>query len=195
MSTKRARLYDVFALITVMIVILLDQWTKQLVVKRFRLGDVVPFPILGHNVVFEYTQNSGAAFSMLKGNALLALFIMIAVGVVGYLYSRIWQTGSLISKLIFGLIIGGALGNLFDRVIHGGFVVDFISFRLPEIGFYFAIFNVADACISIGVALLFILVLFDGLVRTNGATKKHDTAHQSTASQEPTYPVNQEEIS
>ncbi len=203
MSAKRARLYDAFALLTVIVIVILDQWTKQLVVERFRLEKVVPFPFLGHNLAFEYTQNSGAAFSMLKGNALLALFILAAMGIVGYFYSRIWNTGTLIYKLVFALIIGGALGNLVDRVIHGGYVVDFISFRIPEIGFYFAIFNVADACISMGVFLLFVLLIFSGKDRIYGIPQEDNTAQQSTTDQEPTYSkpeedllvVSQEEIS
>jgi signal peptidase II len=202
-SAKRARLYDAFTLLTVIVIAILDQWTKQLVVERLSLEKVVPFPFLGHNLAFEYTQNSGAAFSMLKGNALLALFILAAIGVVGYFYSRMWNTGPLIYKLVFGLIIGGALGNLVDRVIHGGYVVDFISFRIPEIGFYFAIFNVADASISIGVFLLFVLLLFGGRDRIYGVPQENDTNQQATANQEPTYcepeedflAVNQEEVS
>lgn len=185
MSVKRARLYDAFALLTVFIIVLIDQWTKHLVVEKLSLEKVVPFPILGHNLVFDYTQNSGAAFSMLKGNALLALFIIAAVGIVGYFYSRIWNTGTLSYKLVFGLIIGGALGNLLDRVIHGGYVVDFVSFRIPEIGFYFAIFNVADASISIGVFLLFVLLLFGGRgARAYGAIEAGDTTQQLTVNQE-----------
>ncbi|HEY4036291.1 MAG TPA: signal peptidase II [Ktedonobacteraceae bacterium] len=196
MSAKRARLYDAFALLTVFIIVLLDQWTKHLVVEKLSLEKVVPFPIFGHNLVFDYTQNSGAAFSMLKGNALLALFIIAAVGIVGYFYSRIWNTGTLSYKLVFGLIIGGALGNLLDRVIHGGYVVDFVSFRVPEVGFYFAIFNVADASISIGVFLLFVLLLFGGRGdRLHSASEEDDTTQQSTPAQEPTYTVNQKETS
>lgn len=208
MSAKRARLYDAFALLTVFIIVLLDQWTKHLVVENLSLEKVVPFPFLGHNLVFDYTQNSGAAFSMLKGNALLALFIIAAVGIVGYFYSRIWNTGTLSYKLAFGLIIGGALGNLLDRVIHGGYVVDFISFRIPEVDFNFAIFNVADASISIGVFLLFVLLLFgsrgdrmhsategDDTTQQATATEEDDTTQQATANQEPTYTVNQKETS
>ena len=187
MSAKRARFYDAFALLTVFIIVLLDQWTKHLVVENLSLEKIVPFPIFGHNLVFDYTQNSGAAFSMLKGNALLALFIIVAVGIVGYFYSRIWNSGPLSYKLVFAMIIGGALGNLFDRFTHGGYVVDFISFRIPEIGFYFAIFNVADASICMGVFLLFLLVLFDSVSRTNAVAQENDTTQQPTANQEPTH--------
>jgi signal peptidase II len=72
------------------------------------------------------------------------------------------NTGPLAYKVVFGLIIGGALGNLIDRAHNSGYVVDFISFRIPQINYYFAIFNVADACITVGVFLLFLLVLSGG---------------------------------
>ena len=186
MSAKRARLYDAFALLIVIISVLLDQWTKHLVVQKLTMGKVVPFPILGHYLAFEYTKNSGVAFSMLRGNDLLPVFILIAVGVVVYFYSRIYNSGPLSYKLVFGLIIGGALGNnLVDRVIHGGYVIDFISFRIPGIHFYFAIFNIADASISIGVLLLFILAVFGSMDRKNADSKSNDEVQESATDQEP----------
>ncbi|GHO85923.1 signal peptidase II [Dictyobacter formicarum] len=166
MPLKRARLYDILALCTAIIAIVLDQWSKALVVRNMTVGSEIPFPIFGHNLVFDYIHNSGAAFGMLSGgngSIVLAILIAVAILVVGYLYSRMLNTGSLAYKLVFGLILGGAFGNLIDRLVHSGYVVDFVSFRIPEINYYFAIFNVADACISVGVALLFIMVLFGGL--------------------------------
>jgi len=170
---KPVRLYDAFALLTIIIAIVVDQWTKLMVVQTIPLESQRPFPIFGHNLYFWYIQNSGAAFSTLsggKGSILLAVLIAIAIIVVGYLYFRMWNTGSLLYKLVFGLILGGAFSNLIDRIQHSGYVVDFISFRIPEWNFYFAIFNVADACISVGVVLLFILVLFGGM--KNGEQKE-----------------------
>jgi signal peptidase II len=160
---KRARLYDILALLTVIVVVGIDQWTKSLVVKNMPLGSEQPFPILGHYFYLWHIHNTGAAFGMLAGQGgalLLTVLIMAAVAVVIYLYARIINSGSLAYKLIFGLIIGGALGNLIDRAVHSGYVVDFISFRIPELNYRFAIFNVADACISVGVILLFVMVLF-----------------------------------
>lgn len=173
MPRKPVRLYDAFALLTIIIAIVVDQWTKLMVVQTIPLESQRPFPIFGHNLYFWYIQNSGAAFSTLsggKGSILLAVLIAIAIIVVGYLYFRMWNTGSLLYKLVFGLILGGAFSNLIDRIQHSGYVVDFISFRIPEWNFYFAIFNVADACISVGVVLLFILVLFGGM--KNGEQKE-----------------------
>ena len=179
MSAKRARLYDVFAFLIVVIVVALDQWTKSLVVRNLSMGNEVPFPLVGHYLVLEYTQNNGAAFSILQGSLVLALLIAIAIIVVVTLYLRMLNSGSLLLKLVFGLIIGGAFGNLIDRLTHGGYVVDFVSFRVPEIGYKFAIFNVADACISVGVFLLLVIVLLGGGGRGSAAATKADTVTTS----------------
>ena len=174
MPLKRARLYDALAVFTAVIAIVIDQWTKALVVQTMPLGSEQPFPVLGHYLYFWHIHNSGAAFSMLSGHSgaiILALLIAVAIIVVGYLYARMINTGPLAYKVVFGLIIGGALSNLLDRVRNGGYVIDFISFRIPEWNYYFAIFNVADACISVGVVLLFLLVLFGGM-KTTRATEQ-----------------------
>ncbi|HZR38701.1 MAG TPA: signal peptidase II [Ktedonobacteraceae bacterium] len=181
MPAKRARLYDALALLTVIVVIALDQWTKALIMQNFQPGGGTPFPLVGHYLVILYTHNSGAAFSMLANQAILAVLIALAIGVVIYLYVRMLNSGPLIYKLVFGMIIGGAVGNLIDRALHSGYVVDFISFRIPEINYYFAIFNVADACISVGVFLLFVLVLFGGFNRTPAGTKEESNTTQTPA--------------
>ena len=189
MSTKRARLYDVFALLIVVIVVALDQWTKNLVVRNLRIGNEVPFPLVGHYLVLQYIQNNGAAFSLLQGSLVLALLIGVAIVVVATLYLRILNSGSLLLKLVFGLIIGGAFGNLLDRLIHGGYVVDFVSFRIPEIGYKFAIFNVADACISVGVFLLLATVLLGGWGRNSASAAKSSAIPTSST------PAQQEDMS
>ena len=186
MSVKRARLYDVFALFTVTIVIALDQWTKSLVIRNLSMGSEVQFPLVGHYLVLAYTQNNGAAFSIFQGSLILVLLIGIAILVVVTLYLRMLNSGSLLLKLVFGLIIGGAFGNLIDRLLHSGYVVDFVSFRIPEIEYKFAIFNVADACISIGVCLLLAIVFLGGWGRKSTSAKKSDTgaASATTVQQE-----------
>jgi signal peptidase II len=140
-----------------LLVIVLDQVTKHWIVSFFStkpLGYSVP--ILGPIVTLEYVQNTGVAFSLLQGQVVMFLFIALAIGVIGYLYWRSRETGSLALKLSFGLVLGGALGNLIDRFSHA-YVVDFIHFQIPHI-FDFAVFNVADSAISIGVVLLAIMI-------------------------------------
>lgn len=165
-TTKRARIYDGLALLVAILVVSIDQWTKALVVERLGPPDLGPqVPILGQYLVLFYIQNNGAAFSLLANSIVLIVLIAFALAVIIYLYARMWNTGSLATRLIFGLIAGGALGNLIDRVRHGNYVIDFISFRIPQIGFYFAIFNLADAAISVGVIALFLMLLFGGFRR------------------------------
>lgn len=162
MTVKRARLYDAIVALIVISIIALDQWTKTLALDHLSLGIYEPFPGIGHYLGLELVRNSGAAFSMFTNNVFLVVLILAAVLVVVYLYARMLNSGPLFFKIVFGLIIGGAAGNLLDRAFRGGSVVDFVSFRIPEISFQFAIFNIADACISVGVILLFVLLIFGG---------------------------------
>ena len=77
------------------------------------------------------------------------------------------------------MIIGGAAGNLLDRALRGGNVVDFIFFRIPEINYHFAIFNLADASISVGVFLLFLFILLGNLRKTGGAGDKSELGEEA----------------
>lgn len=178
MKVRRARIYDALALLTAILVLLLDQWTKAWVVSNLSVGSRIS--LVGDYLTLYYIQNNGAAFSLLANSIVLVVLIVVAVGVVAYLYLRMLNTGALGYKLIFGLIIGGALGNLIDRARHSGYVVDFISFRIPQIGFDFAVFNVADAAISVGVFLLFVTLLFGGLRRPGRTIQRTDPAQKTT---------------
>jgi len=179
-KVRRVRLYDALALLTAMIVVALDQWTKAWVVAHLvENGPAVP--LVGNYLSLYYIRNNGAAFSLFANSIVLVAFIVLAIGVVLYLYLRTLNTANLGYKLIFGLIIGGAVGNLIDRARHSGYVVDFISFRIPQIGFNFAIFNLADAAISVGVFLLFVAILFGNLRKPRGATQRSEPA-QTTPS-------------
>ncbi|TME01141.1 MAG: signal peptidase II [Chloroflexi bacterium] len=183
LTVKRARIYDVLALLVVILVIALDQWTKALVVANLSPPETrSPIPIIGDYLTIYYIQNSGAAFSLLANNIVLAVLIGVAICVIAYLYARIFNTGPLAFKLIFGLIIGGAAGNLIDRAIRGGYVVDFIFFRIPQIGYHFAIFNIADASISIGVVLLFLFILLGGLRKSVDARNKQEAMDDTARS-------------
>jgi signal peptidase II len=190
---RRARIYDALALLTVIIVVSLDQWTKSLVVEYLSPPGSKPIiPLVGQYLVVDYIQNRGAAFGLFANNIFLAVLIAAAIGVVVYLYTRILNSGALAYKLVFGMIIGGAVGNLLDRAHNGGYVVDFISFRIPQINYYFAIFNVADACISVGVFLLFVLALFKGFRNTEGDHGQSKTAQSSTSSSGALRPTEQD---
>jgi signal peptidase II len=135
----------------------LDVVTKLLVVSHLTLGR--PVHVLGSLLQLTYTRNSGAAFSI--GWSYTAIFSLIAIGVVFVilrlarnLYSAPWAVA-------LGLLLGGAAGNLTDRIARApgpfrGWVVDFV--QLP----HFAIFNLADAAITCG-GVLMVLLAFRGL--------------------------------
>ncbi len=185
MAVSRARLFDVLALLVAIVVIVLDQVTKALVVASLSPPESKPpIPIVGNYLSIYYIQNSGAAFSMFANNAVLIVLIAVALCIIVYLYVRMLNSGPMGYKLIFGMIIGGAAGNLIDRALHAGYVVDFIFFQIPQIGYRFAIFNLADASISVGVILLLLFVLAGGLRQTRKAAdqpEQVDAVHSATA--------------
>lgn len=186
-STRFSRLYDFIALLVVIVVVALDQWTKWWIVTYLSPADRGPdFALINPYLMVDYIQNRGAAFGILANNVLLAVFIVIAVVVIAYLYVRMLNNGPLRYKFVFGMIIGGAIGNLIDRFHNGGYVVDFIWFRIPQIHYSFAVFNIADASISVGVFFLFVFVLFGGRKRSEQTEQIKDTTSTHTSSNEAT---------
>lgn len=138
--------------ISILLLILLDQAVKGYVVKEIPLGGMRRF--IPKVVSLTYLKNSGAAFSMLENQQwFFTIITLIAMGAAFvYLYRHI--KGSLWLLLGLTLIISGGIGNFIDRV-RQGFVVD--MFHLDFMNF--AIFNVADIYLTIGVGLLLIYLL------------------------------------
>jgi signal peptidase II len=137
-------------------VIAADQLTKRWIVDYFQVPEQGRIPIFGRVLELIYVQNTGVAFSLFQGQTLLYVLIALAVLVIGSLYWRMRDTGSLLLKVTFGLILGGAIGNLLDRFAHA-YVVDFIHFQIPGV-FDYPVFNLADSAICVGVVLLAFLL-------------------------------------
>lgn len=133
----------------------LDQLTKNAVVSRFHLGDTMA--VIGNFFNITRVHNSGAAFGLLASLPphLREPFFFVVPGitllVILFVFYKLRQT-QILSVYALAMILGGALGNLADRV-RLGFVIDFLDFHLSD-GVHFPAFNVADAGITIGVALL-----------------------------------------
>ena len=132
-------------------VIVLDQLTKAMIVAAFRLGDartVTPF----FDIVRAH--NRGAAFSFLNEAGGWQRWFFVALGIAAAAFI-VWLLRRHGGQRMFGwalaLILGGALGNVIDRLVHGH-VVDFIQVHWQH--HYFPAFNVADSAITIGAALL-----------------------------------------
>lgn len=139
-------------------VIALDQITKYLVVVN--LGPDAPrnsVEIIGSYLRLVYITNTGAAFSIFSGQtSLLALFSAIAVPIILF-GRRLFQLDGLVYRLGLGLLLGGTVGNLIDRV-RLGYVVDFIDAGIGNLRWY--VFNVADSGTVVGVLILVTAILF-----------------------------------
>lgn len=140
------------------VVMLVDQVTKQLVVKHMALYETVPlFPHLN----LTSLRNTGAAFSMFsESSPIVFVLIGVAVSIGILMWMRRNPQGQTRVAIALALIMGGALGNVIDRVTRGH-VVDFVDFYWGT--WHFAAFNVADAAISIGAALMVLDSLIESL--------------------------------
>lgn len=146
-----------------LIVIVLDQVTKLLVVADLDPGGA-PKRILGGVVYLSVFRNAGAAFSTATG--LTWLLALVAIGVVVVIIRMAGKLRSTAWAIALGLILGGAIGNLIDRIFRSpgflrGHVVDFISLFEPD-GRHFAVFNLADSGITLG-AVALVLTAFAGI--------------------------------
>ena len=127
--------------------LLADQASKLWIQQRFAACDDSSLPLVPGWVAFAYTCNKGAAFGLLVNETLL--FVLIALVVIGVLvaYVRFLPAKHPWLRLSLGLQLGGALGNLLDR-LRQGYVVDFIAVKA------WPVFNIADTCIVVGVLIL-----------------------------------------
>ena len=134
------------------ILIVLDQLVKSYVVQNIALGEVKTW--IPNLVSLTYLQNRGAAFSILQDQQLLfaVITLVVVVGAIWYLHKHMEDSFWMVLGLT--LIIAGGLGNFIDRISQG-FVVD--MFHLDFINF--AIFNVADSYLTVGVIILLVAML------------------------------------
>ncbi|MEU3570364.1 signal peptidase II [Kitasatospora sp. NPDC036755] len=143
-------------LVVAVLALLIDLGSKLLVVAR--LENHAAIKVIGDVVTFQVIRNSGAAFGM--GQALTVVFTMIASAVIVVIWRIARRLYSLPWAIALGLLLGGALGNLTDRLFRApgvfrGHVVDFISVQ------HFAVFNLADSAIVCG-GILVVLLSFRG---------------------------------
>ena len=168
--------------------VILDLLTKIIVVATIDPNE--PVRVLGGLVYLSLIRNSGAAFSMATGNTwLLAL---VAIGVVIVIIRMAPRLRSTPWAVSLGLVLGGAIGNLIDRIFRSpgflqGHVVDFVSVFGPNAE-YFPVFNVADSAITIGGISLVITALlgidFDGTT-TKSRKRPRRTTSPRTAVAKP----------
>ena len=140
-----------------LLVVVLDQWSKHWIVANFREYEVLTvWPVFNLTLVY----NTGAAFSFLSDAGGWQRWFFVTVGVLVSLIMVVWlarlQPRERWTALGLALVVGGAVGNLIDRIVLGK-VVDFLQWHWQD--WYWPSFNLADSAITLGVVLL----LIDGL--------------------------------
>ena len=164
-------------LVVALVIIGLDQWTKNWV--RTNIPDftyLVPIQPLGEYFVFEHVHNYGAAFGILQnqGNLFVAIAAVVTLAIL-YYASTLPQEQRFL-RFLLGLQLGGALGNVIDR-LYQGFVTDFVRIGIPGV-YYWPNFNIADSAIVCGVIGLAIYIFAEDFrnQRAQRRAKPLDTA-------------------
>lgn len=140
--------------LTSVLVLLIDQIVKLLIKTNMNLNEEIS--IIPNFFSIQYLKNTGAAFSILENQTiLLAITSIICISVIIY-YLKKEENLTTAMYLSFGLVLGGILGNLIDRIVYQG-VIDFLSFQI--FNYNFPVFNIADIGITIGVLLLIIIYI------------------------------------
>jgi signal peptidase II len=143
--------------LTAALALLADQATKAAIAEAMAVGERMP--VIGDLVVLWHVRNEGAAFSLFQGGQVFFLVVtVLAFGMLIY-FQRAFRGRGLALYVVLGLILGGTLGNLLDRV-RFGYVTDFISVGIGDLRW--PTWNVADASIVVGIlALVVYLMLLD----------------------------------
>lgn len=161
MTAARPRPNALIWLLLSAVIIIADQWSKAWVLSS--LPEYEPVVVIEGFWNWFRTYNTGAAFSFLSdaGGWQLWFFTALAVGISGLMAYWMWGTarGAWRSAVPYALVIGGAIGNVIDRVMHGH-VVDFIQWHIGD--HYWPSFNIADSAIVVGAVGIALFGLFDG---------------------------------
>lgn len=145
----------VASLLMVLATLGLDQWTKWAIERSISLNDSVE--MIKHFFYLTYVQNTGAGFSMFAGAGMgfFTLLTIVALAAILYMF---FKTEDSRYQICLSLVFSGAIGNFIDRMTLG-YVRDFFSFYI--FGYPFPVFNVADICITIGIALILVSMFID----------------------------------
>lgn len=142
--------------VTVALVLIADQASKYIVANSLqRYQEWAPVAALQWLFAITYTTNTGAAFGLFPDGSIFFAIIAAVVAIAILVYHRQVAAHQWLLRFSLGLQLGGALGNLVDRLTRGH-VVDFIYFK------FWPVFNVADSCIFVGVALMAYFLLKEG---------------------------------
>jgi signal peptidase II len=168
---RTGRHWLVFFGIAVTIVVL-DQLTKALLVANVDPGQIVS--VVGDYIRLVFSQNSGALFGLFRDQAILfAIASLVVIGLIVAFHGQ--SERSLYLSIALGLLLGGAIGNMIDR-LRLGYVVDFVDIGIG--GFRWYTFNLADAAISTALVMLFAVAFIPRLARLGERTEPSEPAER-----------------
>lgn len=145
-----------------LIIIFLDQIIKWVISSQITYGETIP--IIGHFFSFTNVHNEGGAWSILAGNRLFLIFVSVFALALIYVFFIRGKKLKLYEIIGYGLLSGGIIGNLIDRIFHG-YVIDYLEVHFGS--YIFPIFNLADCCIVISVILLLIFIFKEEIYARN----------------------------
>ncbi|MFC1624135.1 signal peptidase II [Candidatus Omnitrophota bacterium] len=150
MSVTRGKPQALIAILFILVILAIDQYSKFLVQLKLSLGESIP--IIKNILHITFVGNAGAAFGLFKNSTWVFIVTsVVAIIFISILLSSLIKKGEFLSQPLFSscliLIVAGAFGNLIDR-LRFGYVVDFIDLRI------WPVFNIADTSITIGAILL-----------------------------------------
>ena len=141
---------NTFIFLTALVVVALDQLTKFLIRKNFKLNESIP--LIKNAFHLTYVTNTGSAFGLFKNlNWFFVLFSVVVIIMIFYYLRKKIPEKEKFLQFAVGLLLGGTIGNLIDRILIGA-VTDFLDFRI------WPVFNVADSAVTISVILLIVLL-------------------------------------
>lgn len=144
------------ALITAILITVSDQWTKQLVRDSFYYQE--SRPVIEGLLNFTYVRNTGAAWGMLGGHTHILTALSAVMLIVMVIFRRTFLNDTWSHRLALGLMLGGIIGNLMDR-LRQGWVTDFFDFYVGT--WHWPCFNIADAAICTGVGIYLLTGFFE----------------------------------
>jgi signal peptidase II len=148
----------IFSLYMLLIVVLvgLDQWIKWIVETNMQLDERIP--VIGEFLQWHYVLNTGAAFSMLDGQRWFLIVVpTLMIIFISYLFVMNYRQQRFGMVFALSVLLAGAIGNLIDRIFNDGAVIDYIRFHFDfnminiDYTYTFAIFNLADIAVNVGI--------------------------------------------
>lgn len=150
---KKSRIFRIY-----LVTCIIDQIVKLIIKFNMKVGDTIS--IIPNFFNIEYLHNSGAAFSSFEGMRFVLVVISLVIFISMIKYIKKNDISKKVEIISFGMILGGLVGNLIDRVFYG-YVIDYLAFTI--FGYSFAVFNLADSFIVIGVISLAIDMILTSL--------------------------------